>query len=45
MIYDVIIIGSGPSGMYAGLIIQKGTPVQSVPEDFKVKIIDAGRSV
>ncbi len=44
MIYDVIIIGSGPSGMYAGLIIQKGTPVQSVPEDFKVKIIDAGSS-
>lgn len=42
MIYDVVIVGSGPSGMYAGLILQKGTPVQSVPENFHVKIIEAG---
>lgn len=43
MEYDVIIIGSGPSGMYAGLIIQKGTPIQSVPENFHIKIIEAGK--
>ncbi len=41
MVYDVIIIGAGPSGLYSGLIIQTATPVQSIPEDFSVKIIEA----
>ena len=40
MIYEVLIVGAGPSGLYASLIIQKATPVQNVSEDFKIKIIE-----
>lgn len=41
MNYDVIVIGAGPAGIYASLIIQKGTPVQSVSEEFSIKVIEA----
>lgn len=41
MIYDVLTIGAGPSGLYSSLIIKKGTPVQSVSEDFAIKVIEA----
>lgn len=40
MIYDVLTVGAGPSGLYASLIIQKGTPVQSVSEGFNIKVIE-----
>lgn len=41
MIYDVLVIGAGPSGLYAALIIQKATPVQNVSENYNVKVIES----
>lgn len=41
MIYDVLVIGAGPSGLYASLIVQKATPVQNVSENYNVKVIES----
>lgn len=43
--YDVIFVGGGPAGLYGSLIVQKGTPVQRVSENFKVKVIESGNTV
>lgn len=40
-IYDVIIIGAGPSGLYNSIILKKGTPLQTVSEDLDVMVIEA----
>lgn len=37
---DVLIIGAGPAGIYTSLILQKASPVQSVSENFKIKVIE-----
>lgn len=40
--YDVLIIGSGPAGLYSSIILKRGIPTQNIEEDIKVGILEKG---
>lgn len=40
--YDVLIVGAGPSGLYSSIVLKRGIPTQNVEEDIKVGILEKG---
>ncbi len=40
MIYDVLIIGSGPAGIYTSIILKRGIPTQNAEENIKVGVLE-----
>lgn len=40
--FDVVIIGAGPAGLYASIVLKRGIPTQNIAEDISVCIIEQG---